>query len=268
MSYLFLAVPNFCGSTLLHSLFETCPSVTPLTAPERTSKFFKGKKDFVEGNVCAWPGYYNLNGPHSMEANMEHVYSDPNNYDWPLIKMYWEENWANTNPYAEIKMQKTPADIFRIPQILPHFNDLKWIISVRNPYAYVESIMRKATFMMDPIRQLDQVCFHALRTLEIQLTNKELLKDDAYTMTYEDFVKRPEYHREQFGKLLPGLEKMNLDSELWIKGEKVTSIVDDSEEKVQKLIDNVPNILDMINEHFIPKEHLLNQWGYQIQHTK
>ena len=249
----------------MHSVLETCPAVVPLTAPERTSRFFGGKKDFVEGNVCAPRGYRNLNGPHSMEANMEHVYADPANYKWDHIKMCWEENWANTNPYATVKLQKTPADIFRITQIVPKFHDLKWIISVRDPYAYVESIMRKATFHMDPLRQLDQICFHALRTLEIQIANARYLDKDAYVMTYEHFVANPEYHRDELMKWIPELEYMNLEAELMVKGHKIDSINDDSEEKIARLIVNVPDIIEKINVFFKPCESILNQWGYKIR---
>ena len=264
MSYLFLAIPNFCGSTLMHSLLETVPEIVPLTPPEQTSKHFGGKKDFVEGNVCASRGYYNLNGPHSMEANMEHVYSNPKNYNWPLIRHYWEMNWANNNPYATIKLQKTPADIFRVQMMLSQFHDIKWIISVRNPYAYVESIYRKATFFMEPWRQLDQICHHVLRVMELQIQNAELLKDDAYVMTYEDFVKRPEWHKTQLAKWMPELRQINLDSELMIKGKRVESIHDDSKEKLEKFFTYLPNILNRINEYFIHKENILNHWGYEI----
>lgn len=263
MTYLFLAVPNFCGSTLLHSLLETCPSVVQLTPPSNTqSKIGEG---FVEGNVCAPGGYRQLNGPHSIEANMEHVYADPANYDWKFIKKAWDENWEKTNPQAKIRMQKTPADIFRVPLIVPHFPNLKWIISVRNPYSHVESIMRKATFQMSPLRQLDQICFHALRCLDVQIDNVELLDQNAYTMTYEDFIARPEYHRDQLGKFLPGLETMSFDKELWVKGTKVQSIKDDSEDKMQKMIAAVPGIIEMINEHFAPYEAVLKHWGYELR---
>lgn len=262
--YLFLAVPNFCGSTLLHSLLETCPTVVPLTDPRPEERRMKG---MVEGNCCAGGGYRNLNGPHSMEANMEPVYADPANYDWPGIKKTWDENWTKTNPDAPIRMQKTPADVFRIQMMLEYFDPLRWIVMVRNPYAHVESIMRKATFHMDPIKQIDQVCFHAIRSIGIQIGNAKLLGDKAYVMTYEDFVARPEFHREQLGRFLPGLEAMDFGAELWLKGAKVEAIKDDSAEKFQKLVDAVPGIVDTINEYFEPFEPLLNHWGYELLST-
>ena len=248
----------------MHGLLQTVPAVVSLKPLDAQTKRFGGKTDFVEGNCCAPGGYKNLSGPHSMEANMEHVYADPANYDWPLIAQRWSENWSNENPYAQIRLQKTPADIFRIAMIAPFFHDLKWIVSVRNPYAYVESIMRKASFLMEPLRQLDQVCFHVLRTLEIQIQNAAFLGTDAYVMTYEDFVARPEHHRAQMAAWLPGLEYMDFDAELIIKGQKVAAIADDSPAKVRRMITEIPDINPMINEYFAPCESLLNHWGYEL----
>jgi hypothetical protein len=262
MSYLFLAVPNFCGSTLLHSLLETCYEIVPLSPTEDTRRHME--QGFVECDLCALPGYTNLFGPHSIEANMEHVYADPKNYDWLYIRRCWEENWANTNPYATIKMQKTPADIFRIPQIVPHFPDLKWIIMVRNPYNHVESIMRKATFQMEPLRQLDQICFHATRCLEVQKWNQKFLGDQAYTMTYEDFCARPDFHRQQLGRFMPGLQHMQFEGDIWVKGKPMGQLHDDSAVKLQKLIDKIPDIIDKINEFFVPHEQILRTWGYSL----
>lgn len=259
--YLFLAVPNFCGSTLLHNLLETCPEVVPLTDTRPEGRQLKG---IIEGNCCVREGYRNLNGPHSIEANMEHVYADPANYDWPRVKRQWDENWARTNPTAPIRMQKTPADIFRVRSMLPHFDPLRWIIMVRNPYNHVESIMRKATFQMDPVRQLDQICYHAIRCLEVQMENVQLLGAAAYTMRYEDFCAQPEFHREQLGHFMPGLEQLNFEAELWLKGARVEKIHDDSAEKLKNLVTAVPDIIPRINEYFSPYRHVLDYWGYPL----
>lgn len=267
MSYLFLGIPNFCGSTLMHNLLSTCLDVVTLKDHYKLKDDGSDswRKDFVEGNVCAPFGYKNLNGPHSMEANMEHVYTKPSNYDWSFIKNRWNKNWETQNQLATIRLQKTPADIFRIPMMTPYFPNTKWIISVRNPYAYVESIMRKATFQMEPIRQLDQICHHVLRTMEIQIENIEFLKDNAYVMTYEDFCFKPAFHRVKLGEWLPGLEQMDFTNQFNVKGKTFTCFDDDTEERIQNMIDRVPDIIDMINEYFIPKQELLQHWGYEIK---
>lgn len=249
----------------MHSLLETSPTVARLITPEYTAKLYGLKYDFVEGNIVAPNGgYSNLHGPHSMECNMEHVYNDPKNYNWCNIKSIWNEIWAKNNPYAEIKMQKTPTDVIRLKMMHQHFEDCKWIISVRNPYAFVESIMRKATFMMDPIRQLDQVCYHVTRMMELQLENIEFLNGEAYVMTYEDFVARPAYHADKLVEWMPRLLSLNVKSQLMVKGKVITSIHDDSSEKIQNLIDCIPGIIERINGYFEPKRHVIEAWGYSM----
>ena len=261
-TYLFLAVPNFSGSTLLHSLLETCPDVVPLTLDSKAVK--KIIPGFVEGNVVAPRGYRNLLGPHSIEANMEQVYANPKNYDWKFIRNTWDANWELSNPAAQIRMQKTPSDIFRMKQIEEYFENLKWIISVRNPYNHVESILRKATFQMDPIRQLEQICFHAGRCLEIQMQNAKRFKKNSYVMTYEAFIARPIAHRTELGKFLPGLEKMSFESEIWVKGLKFTKLKDDSSEKLAAMFQKYPEILEPINRYFRPFRKAFKYWGYSF----
>ena len=120
----------------MHGVLETSPNVTPLTKP----KFEMG---VIEGNACAPNGYRYLMGPHNLEANMLHIYNNPFNYDWRYIRKCWEANWFETNPYAMIKMQKTPTDVLRVQMIQEAFNDLYWIISVKNPYSYIASYVSK-----------------------------------------------------------------------------------------------------------------------------
>lgn len=259
MTYLFLAVPNFCGSTLLSNLIETCPTVVTLR-----NKINKDNSN-IEGNTsCNRGGYINLHGPHSIEANMEHVYSDPNNYDWPLIRMQWDEIWSRVNPYAEIRLQKTPADIFRVKQIIKYFDDLKWILSVRNPYNHVESIFRKSTFLMDPFRQFDQICYHAIRCLYIQMENERLLEDNCYTVTYEDFVSDTKYHRQAMGRFLPGLEYMNLDAELVIKGKVSNKLTNENNVRMNNFTRYAPTVINEINKYFKEHEGIINHWGYEL----
>ena len=260
--YLFLAVPNFCGSTLLHSLLETIPSVVPLTK----GPWYK-RDDFMEGNVVAPFGYKKwIFGPHSIETNMLHVHQNSKHYNWDYIKMVWEENWANNNSYATIKLQKTPGDVLRVPMIHQHFYDLKWIVSVKNPYAYAESIFSKGTFSMDQILQLDQICFHVTRMMELQKENVEFLGDDAYVMTYEDFIRRPKYHRKQMAKWIPDLKYIDFKSqELMVKGSKVVKIKDDSEKKIKKWIKQYPDIISKVNEYFEPHKDIIEYWGYKLR---
>jgi hypothetical protein len=257
VDYLFLAIPNFCGSTLFYELIKTCTDVSALP----------NIKDSIvsEGNMFCPKQYKNLLGPHSIEANMEHVYSDPENYNWTRIKEVWDSIWEYQNSSASLRVQKTPADIYRIKQINEHFPNLKWILSVRDPYAYIESIIRKSTFRMDPDKHIELICYQAGRVLELQLENKKLLGDNAYTVTYEDFCARPKYHKNKLSKFVPQLKDMNLETKLLVKGIEYSSIKNTNEYHIRNMIKTYPNILERINEHLLPFMESMYIWGYPIR---
>jgi hypothetical protein len=250
----------------MHQLLSTSPNIAALTPPDNIQK--RTSPEFVEGNGCAKGGYKRLFGPHSIETNMEHVYSNPNNYNWLFIKESWDKNWEIANPVATIRMQKTPADVIRLKMMLPYFPNLKWLISVRNPYMYAMSIMDKSTFMMDPIKQLDQVCHHVTRIMELQKENKELLGKNAYVYTYEDFVRRPKYHVKKMIKWLPEIKSIDLSQEIIVKGEKVEKIYDSGPDKFKILCENVPDVINMMNEHFYKKREIIEYWGYTLMINK
>lgn len=100
--------------------------------------------------------------------------------------------------------------------------------------------------------------------MEVQAENAKFLGKDAFTMIYENFARHPEAHRDALIKWLPELEYMDLNATLMVKGRKVESIHDDGLEKLQRLVDSCPGIIDKINEYFEPKEELLKYWGYRL----
>jgi hypothetical protein len=217
----------------------------------------------TEGNSCAERGYLHLYGPHNMEACMEHVYSNPAYYDWLYIRKCWEYNWYETNPYAPIKMQKTPADIFRVKMMQDAFEDLNWIISVKNPYSYVESMIRRKMPYISDEGLFTELLFHVLRVMEIQIYNKALIGERGYTVRYEDFVKDPKGHCDNIVKWMPELMSLNPYDDLIVKHRHV-HVEDTGLEKVYEMFDKHPGIKEEINKYFIPMEPLLNHWGYEI----
>lgn len=266
MTYLFLAIPNFCGSTLIHSLLETCPAVTGLTATVTRNM---PDEDFKEGNACTKNAYfYNSNRVFkSIEAMVADIIADPKWCLWDSIKQQWDENWERTNPKATIRLQKTPSDIYRIASMKDYFPNLKWILAVRNPYHYAESIISRRQFRTDPFApdRFAQICFHITKVMEIQKANAELLGKDVYVMTYDDFCVRPEYHVELLGKFLPGLEQIDLNAAIKVKGELISKIENRGEEKFQLMCKEYPDLLAKLNFHFEPKREIIEHWGYSLK---
>jgi hypothetical protein len=260
MNYLFLAIPNFCGSTLTHNLLATCPEVASLTDIRPNAP-----KGIVEGNVCANEGYVPIDVSRSLEALSATAFNDPSKYDWLLIKSKWDANWIESKPNATIRMQKTPSDIFRVQLMVEYFPDLKWIVSVKNPYAYVASLIKRFEKYGNIQARLEHICHHVTTTMQVQLDNKSFLDKDAYVMTYEDFIARPDFHTTALGEFLPGLEKINCDGSLWIKGEEITLTEDNGPASVHAMSIRYPGIINDINTKFKLHQNILEAWGYTLR---
>ena len=260
--YLFLSIPNFCGSTLIHNILATSPNVANLEA-----WFRKRNPDAIEGLVEG--GYRSAGfpymGPHSIESNMEHFFKNVDLYDWNLVHEEWEPGWQESNPNAKIKLQKSPLDVLRLQIMTEHFKDVKWIIMCRNPYAHIESIIRKAPYNLDPEVQLDQIVFHAMRCLEVNIQNHQYLLGTSYTTTYEDFCAVPEKHADNLIRWLPELESLDVSGEFMVKG-KTGTIENDNDIKIKALQDQ-PELLNRINR-FITEypnyKYILHFWGYNL----
>jgi hypothetical protein len=239
----------------MHALLETSQSVVTLTPP-------KNNIGNTEGNYCALDEYKRLPDwlfdiPTSIE------YSKSEYYNWANIKSIWDENWNNKNPNAIIRLQKTPSDIFRVKLMQESFTPTKWIISVKNPYYYLTSLINYSR-NSNIVNDLETVCLYINNVYKIQLENKELLGTDAYTMTCEDFALNPNKHKLGIETFMPELGSIDLNRPLNIKGNMSFSVTDNSKSKLDLLLEKYPTIINDSNVYFKQSESLINNWGYSL----
>jgi hypothetical protein len=113
--YLFVLSPPFSGSTILHNLLATSPSVSTLPAE----------------------------GQHLREAaeHMRGEHWSPNlEVPWEKIKQVWDDAWEGNGP---IFLEKSPPNVLRAEEIKKHFQPSSFIIMMRDPYAFTEGIRRR-----------------------------------------------------------------------------------------------------------------------------
>jgi hypothetical protein len=238
--HLFLLVPNNSGSSLLHNLIATSRDVAILPG---------------EGQFCE-----NFIGPVASTFNIAHfftekenIFRNEKNYEWSVIKRQWDLHWKQSNPRARIKLQKSPPDITRPDLIKKHFEDVKFIIMVRNPYAMVEGILRA-----NPNATVEQAARHALRCLEIQLENSETYSTDL-VLRYEDLTDNPDTSIQDIMAYL-NLNDIEYTQIFDVKG-YVSPIKNMNDSQIKKLTSFQ---LKQINEIFIPKKSVLLDCGYSI----
>jgi hypothetical protein len=216
--YLFCSIPNYSGSTLIHNLIA--PSAVTLRKSAEVTM------DFVEGNMISPRAYLYKNVSQLYTEDAKLKLQNKINYNWQQIKKSWEDQWSCTTT-SDVYLQKTPHDIFRVKMMSEQFENLKWIICVKDPYAYVESLFRKYQKLKitNPYKELDKICNHVLLVLKTQSENIEILGTTAYTTTLEDFIERKQYHADQIEQFTNGLVKIDFSKQIWIKGQTSGEII-------------------------------------------
>lgn len=268
MTYLFLAVAPFTGSTILHNYLAKCDSVVALTFPH--------KQDIgvIEGNSAIQKkGYhldyemqkknYNLDSLPILFGCHISALQNPVNYGWDSIKAAWDENWESSSKEAPIRLQKTPADLYRLQLMQPYF-DAKWIISVRNPYAYAQSIIEELLQRkVKPQDHVEKIVAHIVNTYTAQNENKDFLGASAYVMTYEDFVANEDKHTAGIKAFLPELYDLTFKGSVRYKHTTATGLVDNNAKHIETF-KSIPGAVSKFNALFKPYEKVINSWGYEL----
>jgi len=266
MTYLFLAVPPYSGSTALHNYIAKCANVAPLTDELRKANSLL-ESGIIEGNaVTAARNMYGdigVNGVRVTPGAFIPAIQNPVNYDWNGIKEFLDANWENNNPNLPIRLQKTPNDTYRIKMMQPYF-DAKWIVMVREPYSWLQSTIEKFLKRgINPSDKADELAIHIISTYTIQKENKEFLGDNAYTMSYEDFVANEDAHTAGLKAWMPELSDLTFKGPCLVKQEMVQGLVNNNAERIASLR-TIPGAMDKFTELFRPHEEILNYWGYEL----
>lgn len=261
MSYLFLAVPAFCGSTVLHNYLAKCEAVRPLIhGSVENIGIIEGHSVYHRDTNTTSPIPHELLMVSSM---YEAIYKT--SIDHRKIKKYWDLNW-NSSPKtnATINLQKQPSDIFSVQQIQEVFQDLKWILMVKNPYVLAEGIIERfLTQATNPVEHIDKIVYHVIRCLYLQAENRAFLGDKCYSMTYEDFIDNEDLHTEALKKFIPELIDLSFKGEVNVKHKIMPGLVNTNEERITKL-KMMPGAITRLNKYFVQHESIINSWGYAL----
>jgi len=265
MSYLFLAVPPYSGSTALHNYIAKCANVTPLTDEIRKANS-TDEVGIIEGNAATKArtlyGDKGIAGIRIAPGAHIPIIQDPTNYDWGGIKTFLDTNWEQNNSTAPVRLQKTPNDTYRIQMMQPYF-DANWIIMVREPYAWVQSTIEMyLKRRINPSNSAQEIVDHMVNTYVIQKENQAFLGDKAYTMTFEDFVTNEDKHTQALKDWMPELSDLTFKGECLVKQKVVQGLNNNNAERVA-LLRTIPGAVGKFTELFKPHEAVLNSWGYE-----
>lgn len=227
--YLFVLCPPYSGSTLLWKLLSTSANVSAL--PDE-GQFLPEVSDVMRAKP--W--------------DREHA------LPWPEIKRVWESYWDHNKP---LLLEKSPPNLIRTRDIQAHFQPVKFVIMVRNPYAQAEGLMRrngwKARFS----------AHFAMRCLRAQLENSREL-DNALVLTYESLVADPVDACARVSAFIPELD--DIDSAASFNVHSIDGTVNRpiTELNSKKIAALDAETLETINTVFREHQDTLAAWGYEL----
>ncbi|MCB1705202.1 MAG: sulfotransferase [Halioglobus sp.] len=228
-TYLFVLCPPYSGSTLLWKLLSTSANVSALP---------------TEGQFL---------------PELEHIMREkPWRRDHPLpwidIKRVWERYWDSGKP---VLLEKSPPNLIRPHEILAHFDPVRFIVMVRNPYAQAEGLMRRNNWTPSRAANFSMMC---LRT---QLDNANALQD-TLVITYESLVQDPATACGQLADFMPALSDMDPSANFEIHsidGTRNRPITDLNSRKIAALTaDQIAGLNSVFQQHV----ETIAAWDYEL----
>jgi hypothetical protein len=232
--FLFILSPPFCGSTLLNQLISTSAQVS-----------VNNEIDTREGQT--------LPGVRAVMFDHERRWDEDLDFDWHWIKRIWLKYW---DPAKPVLLEKSPPNILRAASIQQSFSPSYFIVFYRNPYAHVESLMRRRG------SDVKEAARFAIKCLRHQKKNMETL-ENKLAISYEELTDRPQAAVDAFQEFLPELNDLSIDQDFTAhnfksKPMKITNL---NLEKIANLSDAE---LAVINSVFKEEEPLLRYFGYEL----
>ena len=178
--YLFVLSPPFCGSTLLTQIISSSNNVS------------------CNNNIGL------MEGQHLPQAKdilfTKDRWDIDKKIDWIKVKSIWHKYWDLSKP---ILLEKSPPNIIRVEKINKYFNKVKFICLVRNPYAQIQSNLRRYN------TDIKVATTDYIKYLKFQKEN--LNKYDSILIKYEDLTEQPLIEKEKIIQYLPVLHDIKID---------------------------------------------------------
>ena len=232
--YLFILSPPFCGSTLLTEIISTSKNVS------------------CNNNIGLREGQH-LPKAHNLLFTEDRW--DPNKkIDWNRIKKIWDKYWDKSK---SILLEKSPPNICRANNIDIVFSNSKYICLIRNPYAQIQSNIRR--YNTDVVEATEKYISY----LKFQRNNIETL-ENTLVISYEELADNPLKTKEKISSFLPLLEDINIDLKFNAHNmyqKKQMGITNLNQESIQALTKDQINSINTILDK---EQDLIKYFNYNI----
>lgn len=247
--HLFLLSPPLSGSTVIGQLIKTSPHATVFTG--------KGEGQFL-------PEAQSL-------LLVDERWNSDYTPDWPQVKAIFSSYWW---PSKRIRFEKSPPNVIRAVQLEHIFQPSYFLITIRNPYALAEGLMRRQwpfgrfgpQSSEAPPATARQAAEFWVHVANAQRHNLQTL-EHTLLFTYEEIMDQPELVSQKIVAFLPELERLQPDAKVSshnVTGRPVTQLQNLNALKIQNLSEaQIAEINQVLSQH----EELLNYFGYGLLNT-
>jgi Sulfotransferase family len=235
--YLFVCVPNNSGSSMLAEMLSRASGAAGLELDGRVREGqavtmgVPHPRDFKAAKNWAMP-----------EAIA--VFRDETKYNWPQVQSDWHLLW-DRKPNARVLVEKSPPNVVRWSLLQKHFPDSKFVLGLRDPYAFCASMLTKDG------RPVADAAGHWLRAAKLQAENVQAIGENGFWLTYESVCRDV---AKECSKLQEWLPDIGIITPPRIKYS--------NEERMKSL---TPEQMTAINAVLAPEEKAIRGIGYELQ---
>ena len=227
---LFVIAPNNSGSTLLRNLIAANGCLS-LPMEGQHAPGFAGPSSRGTRTRLIWA---------SREEWIE-TFSDPAKYDWGRSQAAWYAQATRPDEGRQrtkaVFVTSSPPFLLAVDQIRKHFRNPRFVFLVRNPYAAIEGIIRRAD--QQPLGPDDDIvevaARHMLRCLREQAGNIDAHRDVSVSLTYEQLCASPAAAARCIDGLVPEIGGLDFNRSVPVKGMPASPIIDRNAEQIARL---------------------------------
>ena len=230
--FLFVLCPPYSGSTMLNELISSSNNVScNNNLGTREGQLLPQVRNFM---------FRNDRWDESVQ------------YPWQQIKDIWMRYWDLSKP---ILLDKSVPNIIRTEEINKVFSPIYYICMVRNPYAQVESIMRRN------YENARSAAEFAIKCLNYQYQNRN--KKNTLFFTYESLCDDSNVVVKQITSFIPEINDLDISQKFSAHNYKNTKMIitNLNHEKISKISNND---LKIINSVFQREKDILDKFNYKI----
>jgi len=184
------------------------------------------------------------------------------NYDWGKNRKAWYFQAQAARRDASIFVTKSPPFLLITDQLVEHFERVRFLFLVRNPYAVVEGICRRtAKQESQRAEALKLAASHIMNCFEYQKRNIQCYQATGLFLSYESICSQPLESANKLQRLIPELTELDFDQRIAVKGmydERLRNMNDDHIGRLS-LQD-----IQTVNDVFTRKLDLMRFFGYQL----